>query len=258
MSENAVVDETIDDSVDAIQQTVGEQEFSVDAETDDLDRQEFGRELGSQIGREVGGIVGRGLGNLIVTSARERDDSSDVIEDVREYLVTVTREVLQHAAVEASFSEVKQLVTEAAPTEAFEDAGDTVSDAVDEARDTADDATDEAKDAADDANDVASDAASNAQDTAEDAADEAGDKASDTAEQASDAADEAADDASDAASTENLSSLREGALRDLLDVMSYEDLQSIAKEIDVKANLDRETMTEEIVEHFADGEQRSE
>lgn len=50
--------------------------------------------------------------------------------------------------------------------------------------------------------------------------------------------------------------LHEDALRELLEVMDYRDLQSVAKELDVKANLDRETMADEIVEAVAgDGDE---
>lgn len=204
MSEEATVAETVEDSVEAIRQSLEDQEFELDADADDLGRKAYGRKLGSRMGREVGGVVGRELGRVIVRSARQRDDSRAVLSDVRQFLVTVAREVLRDAVAEASFSEIRERVTEAAPTDALGIG-----------------------------------------------ADDAGDGASaDSVSEASEAADQATDDA--AQSVDDLNSLREETLRELLDVMSYTELQSIAKEIDVKANLDRETMTEEIVTAFVD------
>ncbi|OLZ42691.1 hypothetical protein A6E15_10505 [Natrinema saccharevitans] len=49
-------------------------------------------------------------------------------------------------------------------------------------------------------------------------------------------------------SVEEIEDLREDTLEDFLGVLSYSDLQSIAKDVGVKANLSREEMTAEIVE----------
>lgn len=66
-------------------------------------------------------------------------------------------------------------------------------------------------------------------------------------------ADEAAtDEERDVASPDELRDLREETLRELLEVMSYQELQSIAKKVGVKANLDTETMRERIVDAFAE------
>lgn len=52
-------------------------------------------------------------------------------------------------------------------------------------------------------------------------------------------------------SAEELQAMREETYRELLEVMSYQDLQSIAKEVGVKANLSQEEMTEQIIEQFS-------
>lgn len=52
-------------------------------------------------------------------------------------------------------------------------------------------------------------------------------------------------------SAEELQAMREETYRELLEVMSYQDLQSIAKEVGVKANLSQDEMTEQIIEQFS-------
>ncbi|WP_323171518.1 hypothetical protein [Natrialba sp. PRR66] len=76
--------------------------------------------------------------------------------------------------------------------------------------------------------------------------DESGAEAAGTA----DADDRDADTELEQAS-EDLENLRRETLVDFLGVMSYQDLQSVAKEVGVKANLSREEMTDEIIETVA-------
>lgn len=54
-------------------------------------------------------------------------------------------------------------------------------------------------------------------------------------------------------SADQLQEMREETYREFLEEMSYRDLQSIAKEIDVKANLSRDEMTERITDKFSSG-----
>lgn len=54
-------------------------------------------------------------------------------------------------------------------------------------------------------------------------------------------------------SADQLQEMREETYREFLEEMSYRDLQSIAKEIDVKANLSRDEMTEQITDKFSSG-----
>ena len=54
-------------------------------------------------------------------------------------------------------------------------------------------------------------------------------------------------------SVDDLREMREETYRELLEVMSYNQLQSIAKEVGVRANLSEEEMTDRIVEAFSDG-----
>ncbi|MHC3439296.1 hypothetical protein ACYJ1Y_14690 [Natrialbaceae archaeon A-gly3] len=50
----------------------------------------------------------------------------------------------------------------------------------------------------------------------------------------------------------NLEDLRQETLEDFLSLMSYEDLQSVAKDVGVKANLSREEMTDRIIDAVDD------
>lgn len=52
-------------------------------------------------------------------------------------------------------------------------------------------------------------------------------------------------------SADDLRDLKRETYRDLLEQMSYRDMQSVAKDLDVKANLGREEMTDSIVETLA-------
>lgn len=52
----------------------------------------------------------------------------------------------------------------------------------------------------------------------------------------------------------DLDEVKRETYRDLLEVMSYRDLQSVAKEVGVKANAEREEMIDAIVESFAESD----
>lgn len=81
---------------------------------------------------------------------------------------------------------------------------------------------------------------------------------------AADETDETASDepASDAESVSGLpdsvDQLREETIRDLLEVMSYRDIQSTAKELDIPANQSHEDIMDDIVAHFTDDESAEE
>jgi len=79
---------------------------------------------------------------------------------------------------------------------------------------------------------------------------------SDTATEATGKATEATDKATEAAQSipglpDSVTDLRRETIRDLLEVMSYRDLQSTAKEVGVKANQSHEEMIDDIVDQFS-------
>lgn len=94
-------------------------------------------------------------------------------------------------------------------------------------------------------------ALSKVRETATDAARESAEDAKAAAEDAAADAETTAEDVAEDASPEELRDLQRETLRELLDVMSYEELQSVAKKVGVKANLDTETMRERIIEEFS-------
>ncbi len=51
---------------------------------------------------------------------------------------------------------------------------------------------------------------------------------------------------------DSVDQLREETIRDLLEVMSYRDIQSTAKELDIPANQSHEDIMDDIVKHFTD------
>ncbi|WP_227380824.1 hypothetical protein [Haladaptatus halobius] len=92
------------------------------------------------------------------------------------------------------------------------------------------------------------------------------DEVKETAEEAATDAKEAVEDMSDENSSidpsdldaNEIQAIREETYRDLLEKMEYSELQSIAKEVGVKANLEREELVDAIAEEFNDGSEADE
>jgi hypothetical protein len=90
--------------------------------------------------------------------------------------------------------------------------------------------------------DAAGDAAEGAEETAE--------SAGDAAEEAAGAAAEEAENAAEKLAAGDMDELRKETYRELLEMMEYSKIQSIAKQSGVKANLSRDEMIDEIVDNF--------
>lgn len=122
------------------------------------------------------------------------------------------------------------------------------------------------EEALDEAEETAQRAAEEAAGTVEETADEATDTAEETTEGAATEAKEAADEVTDAAAdasvddltSDDVQAIKEETYRELLETMEYSELQSIAKEVGVKANLKREEILDAIVEEFNDGSEADE
>ncbi|WP_227352946.1 hypothetical protein [Haladaptatus salinisoli] len=110
------------------------------------------------------------------------------------------------------------------------------------------------EEALDEAEKTAQQAAEEAAGTVERAADEATDAAEETAEEAATEAEAAADEVTDSdvgdLTADDVQAIKEETYRELLETMEYSELQSIAKEVGVRANLKREEMLDAIVENF--------
>lgn len=69
-----------------------------------------------------------------------------------------------------------------------------------------------------------------------------------------DVSDDAGEDGESEPGAGDLEGLRKETLVEFLEIVSYSDLQSIAKDVDVRANLSREEMVERIVETVSESE----
>ncbi|SFR63300.1 hypothetical protein SAMN04487947_3087 [Halogeometricum rufum] len=219
MSDTAnVASDVANDVVDEID--VGSVLTGDDDVLDDVDGQSLGRSVGETLGEALGRALGRGLVDWLLSKLTfwDDDDPSLSARFAKSLLVAVGRTLRK--------PEFKEPV------------GDALRGAIDRLEER----QEAAKEAAAEASDEATDAADEAKETAEDA------KAS--AEDASDAAGEKASEAAEALQSGQMDELRKETYRELLEMMEYSKLQSIAKESDVKANLPKDEMVDAIVEQF--------
>ncbi|WP_458188783.1 hypothetical protein [Haladaptatus sp. NG-WS-4] len=201
---------------------------------DSVSDQVDGASLGRTFGESVGALAGRQLGRVVVGRVASklglRDDEGDRSSFGRlasAFVVALGRTLSQPQFREPIEDALRGYV---------------------EQREAAEKTLDEAKE-------TAEEAAEMAEETVEDGADEA-----------SDAAEESTDEATDAASTvdasdldpDDVQAIREETYRDLLETMEYSELQSLAKEVDVKANLQHDELVDAIVEEFNDESETSE
>lgn len=177
-----------------------------------------GKSVGEQIGRELGASVGREI-HLTIAEGIKQDKS---IAEIRSELSSALREALSTGLKRAQLT--------------------------DSARSLAKLATEESG-----LEDMLDSEESSAEKTDSDEADT--DEEPKTESEQTDRAD--ADKTDSDVSTDQLEALRTETLEDFLGTMSYQDLQSVAKDVGVKANLSREEMTDRIVAELADGKEDS-
>lgn len=225
---------------------------------DELTESEVATKVGGSYGEEAGRQVGQEVGAEMEQRFRSRlDDGANIGRAVRDSLKALPGIIL-HALREGASpgsvistlksqlkNEVGSLLTETGDEPSEETAG------TEETAETEGTAETEEGVAA-----AVSDAATEAADTATDAAESATDAVTDTATEDDDEAAEAADSTTEAAQSipglpDSVDQLRRETIRDLLEVMSYRDLQSTAKEVGVKANQSHEEIVDEIIEQFA-------
>lgn len=185
-----------------------------------------GRELGSRLGEELGAVVGREVGAVVALDVREREDPRTILADARDRFVELVGAVLQNADVESGVSRLVELVPSLVSNAA---SGELVESVTDDSE-TADEAGDESESQESPADESEAGDGDGGDDETEGEASESGGSAD--------------------LSADELQNLKEETYRDLLEVMSYGDLQSIAKEVGVKANLSREDMIDRIAEEF--------
>lgn len=180
-----------------------------------------GREFGEQMGRELGAAVGREIHETL----EEANENGTNWSALRSDLVTAIRDAVSDTLEEFeagdSVTSMAKEITEESGLDGIleEESGETGTD--DSDAETADE-DDEADETDEDDRSASDGEASSSDET----------PADETAEP----------DATD------LEGLRTETLVQFLEIVSYSDLQSIAKDVDVKANLSREEMTERIIE----------
>lgn len=171
-----------------------------------------GREVGRQIGRTVGAIIGRELGAVVAVDVRDRKGIRVILSDMWHRLTELLASTLRNADVD---SIVSTLVDRGRTLVAEEGIGESLESMGDE------------DDRADDT--------------------DGGETPTTT-----DADGSSVDDSASDLSASDLQELREETYRELLEVMSYRDLQSIAKEVGVKANLSQDELIERVAEQFTE------
>ncbi|MDS0299977.1 hypothetical protein NDI76_14610 [Halogeometricum sp. S1BR25-6] len=189
--------------------------------TEDLDGESLGRSIGETLGETVGRLLGRGVVNWVLSKLAfwSDDDPSLSARFGRSLLLAVGRTLKKPEFKEPIGDALRGFV------DSLEARGET-----------------------------AADAAGDAAEQAEDAAESAGD----TAEEAADAAAEEAENAAEKLAAGDMDELRKETYRELLEMMEYSKIQSIAKESGVKANLSRDEMIDDIVDNFDEDADASE
>ena len=223
MSSESLSTDTVEGVREAVSGAVDSDELSSLLDGDDS-AASVGQELGARAGRELGATIGRELGELVAADVMDGKAPRAILADVKRRVRDLLLELLRGLDVDALVSRVTDAV------------GGVVSDG------SATDAL-----------------ASITPDEGGDGGAESGTAGSGTADEpdGSESADgESAEGVPDgdlsSLSADDLSDLKQETYRELLEVLSYRDLQSIAKEVGVKANLGEEEMTERIIEQFSE------
>jgi len=197
-----------------------------------------GRQFGEQFGRQLGTAVGREVHETVAEGLEEGTELGDLPAEVRTAVADGVRDSFAEIEGRDSLESMATGVTEGSGVEGLLEGVGGESEGAD--------------DAESDAGEPSVDEGTEADETDGDS--EGGDETEADAE--SDESDETADsddgEGDAEPSVEEIEDLRKDTLEDFLGVLSYSDLQSVAKDVGVKANLSREEMTAEIVEAVTD------
>ena len=203
----------------------------------------IGREFGATIGRDLGEAIGREVHRALSEGANEGKEPREIAGDVKEAVLSVLRTLLdsfgERESLRSFVTEITEdglgdRLTDAAPTDVLEDEDESEEEDVLEGDAEGETVEDEAEDEAE-------------------VEDEAEAEVEDEAEELDEETEETeAVDAEEEETDVDLEGLRQETLEDFLSLMSYEDLQSVAKDVGVKANLSREEMTERVIDAVGD------
>lgn len=219
-----------------------------------------GREFGASVGRELGETIGREVQETVTEGIDREKQPREVAADVktatadallsgladldgRESLVSLLRSVGDEGGVGDRLADAAQV--ESPEDERADDASDEDEDEPETAEETPEEESDEAPEEEEADEDGETETESGSEADTEPTDDESDDGVAD--------ADEAGNGTGDL-QVDDLEELRQETLEDFLELMSYRDLQSVAKDVGVKANLSREEMTDRIVDEVSAGE----
>ena len=200
-----------------------------------------GREFGASIGRELGETIGREI-QLTVSEGIEREQAPrEIAADVKTATVDALLSGLAGLDGRDSLVSLLRSIGDEGGL------GDRLADAV-PAEPLEDEETDDAAEEEAEVEET-DDAAEEGEEAVEEEEAEVEEK-----EEAEEGDDEEGGNGTAEPQVEDLEELRQETLEDFLELMSYRDLQSVAKDVGVKANLSREEMTDRIVEQVSAGE----
>ncbi|AFZ71787.1 hypothetical protein [Natronobacterium gregoryi] len=191
---------------------------------DELDGGEIGaavgRQFGERAGRELGTSIGRELHETF-SQALETDDEIDLRSEVGAAVRSGVSAIFEDGSVSDSLQSLVEVVTEETDLEEVLEGDEKASERAVDAE---------------------------GEDEIEDGEGEADAEGEEQADESR------VEDEADSPAPGDLEDLRRDTLEDFLGVMSYQDLQSVAKDVGVKANLSREEMTERIIETVTESE----
>lgn len=227
MSSESLSSDTVEEVRDAVSGAVDGDDLSSLLDGED-GAGSVGRELGARAGRELGATIGRELGELVAADVMDGKEPRAILADVKRRVRDLLLELLRDLDVDALVSRLTDAVGGVV-------SGGSPTDAVDSLLPEEDGSDGES---------VESGGAEGTEESQE--TDEAG------AEDQQGGDESIPDGDLSSLSADDLSSLKEDTYRELLEVLSYRDLQSIAKEVGVKANLGEDEMTDRIIEQFSE------
>lgn len=211
-----------------------------------------GRQLGARAGRELGATVGRELGGLVAVDVMEGKHPRAVLADVKRRVRDLLLELLRDFDADAFASRLTDIVGGAisggSPTDAVDSLLPEDADEIDRESGESQE-TEETEESVETEESQESEEIEETEESEELSSD---DRQGDDEDEAAETGEESIPGDVSSLSADDMRDLKEDTYRELLEVLSYRDLQSIAKEVGVKANLGEDEMTDRIVEEFSD------
>ncbi len=202
----------------------------------------IGRRFGERIGRQLGSSIGREVHVTIVDGIEEGNDLGEITTELTTGVRDAFRTSLEDLEGRESVASVARSVRDGGTLEDLADGIGADESGADEESESESESR------------ARSEAEATGDEDEDDADAEASGGESDEAQEHDDGRENGALETADR-SVDDLAELRRDTLEDFLGVLSYDDLQSVAKDVDVTANLSREEMTDEIIDTVTTGEE---